>query len=328
MFGRAFGSMLDACAASFPKEVALVEGDWRYTYAEVFSRIRAIGRALRRLGLKPRDRVAVVMTDCRDLITVMYATLWAGLTIVPLNARLSLDDHVTIIKDCDARVLAFNAGTAARGNAILEGARVDFAISAGGEGLPANGFALDELLEWEQGDPGYPAVEPTDECWIQYTGGTTGVPKGVIHTHNSILAAQYGVAAELGIQPDERHALVAPLTHGALPFFLGVWLRGGTNIILGGFDPIQLLDAIQREHVTSTMLVPTMIYVLLDHPRMSSADLSSLEVLYYGAAAMSPSRFPFRDIAAATIPTAYAAPGCMSMIRITFRTADAPTLTE
>ena len=290
MFGRPFGSMLDACAASFPREVALVEGDRRYTYAEMFSRIRATGRALRSLGLHPGDRVAVVMTDCCDLITVMYATLWAGLTIVPLNARLSLDDHVTIIKDCDARVLAFSAGTAARGNAILERVSLDFVISAGGQGLPANGYALEDLVEREQGGPGYPEVEPGNECWIQYTGGTTGVPKGVIHTHNSILAAQYGVAFELGIEPDERHALVAPLTHGALPFFLGVWLRGGTNIILGGFDPIQLLDTIQRERVTSTMMVPTMIYKLLDVPNLRRWDLSSLRTIGYGAAPIGKER--------------------------------------
>jgi fatty-acyl-CoA synthase len=109
MYGRSFGSVLDACAANYGRQEALVRGDLRLTYTEVMDGIRRTGRALRGLGLEPGDRVAFVMSDSLDLVNMMYGALWAGLTIVPLNARLQLDDHVYMVKDSGARALAFNA---------------------------------------------------------------------------------------------------------------------------------------------------------------------------------------------------------------------------
>ncbi len=85
-------------------------------------------------------------------------------------------------------------------------------------------------------------------------------------------------------------AHVAPLTHASGAFVLPVWMRGGTNVVLGGFDPAKLLDTIERERVTATLLVPTMLYVLLDHPAMAGADTSSLQTIVYGAAPMGQER--------------------------------------
>ena len=91
--------------------------------------------------------------------------------------------------------------------------------------------------------------------------------------------------------PDElRFLCCTPLSHAGAAFFVPTLLRGGSLYVLPSFDPERVLDTIVEHRITATMLVPTMIYVLLDHPKLASADLSSLQTLYYGAAAMSPSR--------------------------------------
>lgn len=290
MIGRSFGSVLDACAYSYPTETALVQGDLRLTYAEMFDRIRRTGRALRGLGLEPGDRVAFVMADSPALLEVMYGALWAGMTIVPLNRRLMVEDHVYMVGDSGARALLFDVAMAERGHALLGVTDVEFAIATEEAALPERGLLLSKLTADQSGAPGHPEVDIDHECWIQYTGGTTGVPKGALHTHRSLLTGLYASAMELDVRPGEVSAHVAPLTHSGIVYVLPVWARGGTNVVLGGFDPVALLDTIEREQVTSTLMVPTMLYHLLDMPGLADRDLSSLRTLTYGAAPIGPDR--------------------------------------
>ena len=290
MYGRSFGSVLDACGASFGKEEALVQGDLRLTYEEVLDGIRRTGRALLELGLVPGDRVAFVMSDSLDLVNMMWGALWAGLTIVPLNARLQLDDHVYMVKDAGARALAFDAAMAELGHAILEQQDVEFAIATQAADTPVGGLVLGDIAAGQESGRGAPEVDTEGECWIQYTGGTTGFPKGALHSHRTFLMAMLSCAFELGVEPGERHVHCAPLTHSGLAYFLPVWMRGGTNILLPGFTPARLLDTIERERVTSTLLVPTMIYLLLEAPGIAERDLSSLRTIAYGAAPMGKER--------------------------------------
>jgi fatty-acyl-CoA synthase len=290
MYGRSFGSVLDACAASYGRQEALVHGDLRISYREVMDGIRRTGRALRGVGLVPGDRLAFVMSDSLDLVNIMYGALWAGLTVVPLNARLQLDDHVYMVRDAGARALAFNGYTAERGHAILGQTDVEFTIATDAADVPPGGMLLSELTTGQDAGPGAPDVDAEAECWIQYTGGTTGFPKGALHSHRTFLTAMLSCAFELDVQPGERHVHCAPLTHSGMAYFLPVWMRGGTNILLGGFDPARLLDTIERERATSTLMVPTMIYVLLDDSGIVDRDLSSLQTLSYGAAPMSRER--------------------------------------
>jgi fatty-acyl-CoA synthase len=290
MIGRSFGSVLDACAYNYPNETALVQGDLRLTYAEMFGRIRKAGRALLGLGLVPGDRVAMVMADSPALLEVMYGALWAGLTIVPLNARLALEDHLYMVGDSQARALVLDEAKADRGHEIVAGADVEIAIATDEDAVPERGHLLSSLTADQDPGLGHPDVDVDHECWIQYTGGTTGFPKGALHSHRSILSTLYSCTLELDVRPGEVSAHVAPLTHSGIVYVLPVWARGGTNVVLGGFDPAKLLDAIERERVTSTLVVPVMLYHLLDLPGIADRDLSSLRTLAYGAAPIGPDR--------------------------------------
>jgi fatty-acyl-CoA synthase len=290
MIDRSFGSVLDACAHNYPRETALVQGDVRLSYTEMFGRIRQTGRALQKLGLGPGDRLAFVMADSPALLEVMYGALWAGITAVPLNARLSLEDHKYMIEDARARALVFDSTTAERGHELLAGCTIEFAIATDEAAVPERGELLERLITGEDGGAGAPATDHDRECIIQYTGGTTGFPKGVLHSHRTLLSSLYSATLELDVRPGEVSAHIAPLTHSGMVYVLPVWARGGTNVVLGGFDPAQLLHTIEHEHVTSTLMVPTMLYYLLDLPGIADRDLSSLRTLTYGAAPMGPER--------------------------------------
>jgi fatty-acyl-CoA synthase len=290
MIGQSFGHVLDACASNYPKEIACVHGGRRVTYREMFGQIRRTGRALLDQGLRPGDRIAIVMADSRELLEVIFGALWAGLTIVPLNVRLSLDDHVYMVSDSGARALVFDTAMAERGHAIAFALDTRIVIATAEDAVPDGGQLLSRLTARQLDDLRRPQVGPDQECWIQYTGGTTGRPKGALHTHRTILSALYSCTLELDVRPGEMSAHIAPLTHTGIVYVLPVWARGGTNVILGGFDPEGLLDTIERERVTSTLMVPTMLYALLEHPDIGDRDLSTLRTLTYGAAPIGPER--------------------------------------
>ena len=286
MFGRTFGNVIDALAERFPHEPAVVEGDLRLNFIEVVGEIRAVGQALRALGLTPGDRVGVAMNDTVDLVLAIHGALWAGLTVVPLNIKLSADNHAYMLGDAGAKVLLYHAPTAEHAQRVAANAPViEHLLTVG---PPVSGAPALAISGYSREVTAPDDVDSEAAVWIQYTGGTTGLPKGVVHSHRTALSTFLGCALEFDIERGERHGHVAPLTHGGFATFLPVWMRGGCNIVLGGFDGDRLLDAIERERITSILLVPTMIALLLDNPRLGSTDVSSLRTLVYGAAPITP----------------------------------------
>jgi fatty-acyl-CoA synthase len=129
-----------------------------------------------------------------------------------------------------------------------------------------------------------------DLSTLNYTGGTTGKSKGALRYHRENAGAAGAILADFEIPDAARYLTVAPISHVAGTKVLPTLMRGGTVHMLKGFDPEAVLATIARERINFTLFVPTMIYVLLDHPALSKTDLSSLELVLYGASAMSPSR--------------------------------------
>ncbi len=131
---------------------------------------------------------------------------------------------------------------------------------------------------------------PDDIATLNYTGGTTGKSKGALRYHREHGGFANAILADFEIPERARYLTVAPISHVAGTKVLPTLMRGGTVHMLKGFDPEAVLKTIEREKINFTLFVPTMIYVLLDHPALDKTDLSSLELLLYGASAMSPSR--------------------------------------
>ncbi|MFM7273099.1 MAG: AMP-binding protein, partial [Gammaproteobacteria bacterium] len=135
-----------------------------------------------------------------------------------------------------------------------------------------------------------PPVRPTDISSINYTGGTTGKPKGVTSTYRMSAYMTMIQAAEWEFPEDLRMLICTPLSHAAAAFFVPVLQRGGAFYVPRGFTPDIFFDMVETHRISATMLVPVMIYLLLDHPRAASADLSILKTIFYGASAISPAR--------------------------------------
>ena len=284
-FERTYGQVLDSLAARFPGAPALVDGDLRWDFSEAIGTIRAFGRALRDLGLNAGSRVGVAMGDTTALVVAAQGAMWAGITVVPLNIKLSSQNHAHMLADAAVDALLHTTETTAHADRIAELTPVPRMLDVD---VRAGRLGTVDLTAFPTG-PGAPGdARVDDEIWIQYTGGTTGLPKGVVHTHRTTLAALVGCATEFEFAPGERHAHVAPLTHGGFAAFLPVWLRGGCNVLTGGFDADRLLETIESERITSSLLVPTMITKLLASPKVATTDLTSVRTLVYGAAPITP----------------------------------------
>jgi fatty-acyl-CoA synthase len=125
---------------------------------------------------------------------------------------------------------------------------------------------------------------------LTYTGGTTGKPKGVIGTVASISTMTTIQLAEWEWPERPRFLMCTPLSHAGAAFFVPTIVKGGEMIVLPKFDPAEVLRVIEEQRITATMLVPSMLYALMDHPDSRTRDLSSLETVYYGASAINPVR--------------------------------------
>jgi fatty-acyl-CoA synthase len=133
-------------------------------------------------------------------------------------------------------------------------------------------------------------VRPDDVVAIFYTGGTTGRPKGVVHGHTSLVANTTIELAEFEWADPLRFLIATPISHAGFAFLLPVLLRGGTIVLRDGFSPESFLEDVRRHQITGTFLVPTMISALLDSPALEGFDASSLQMIVYGAAPISPAR--------------------------------------
>lgn len=246
-------------------------------------------QALTSLGLNAGCRFAVLSGNKPQVLHVMHAALLNQYIPVALHPLGSLDDHLYMILDAGIDVLIFDTKFAERALAIQQHAPcvrqlLSFGAVPGGVDLDSH------VTTFEPRALIAPVLRGDETIRFSYSGGTTGKPKAIIGTHSYFAAALQIMMAEWEWPREVRQLICAPLSHSGAPLFMPTLLRGGSAVVLPGFDPLQLLEAIERYRITCVLLVPTMIYALLDHPRFSEFDLTSLEVIFYGASPMSPVR--------------------------------------
>jgi fatty-acyl-CoA synthase len=275
--------------ARYPDRTAFSWPGGSLTYRGVTELIGRIQKAFIQLGLEPGTRVAFLTANRADTWCAGVAAQLSRLAITWLHPLGSLEDQLFQIEDSEARVLVVDADTfrdrggelAAR-TANLRGL---FTLGAAGYGIDllaavvAMGTVTPRCL-----------AGVDDIATLNYTGGTTGKSKGALRQHRQYGGFASAILADFEIPDTPRYLAVAPISHVAGTKVLPTLMRGGTVHMLKGFDPEAIFRTIARERINFTLLVPTMIYVLLDHPLLDNTDLSSLELLLYGASAMSPSR--------------------------------------
>jgi len=258
-----------------------IPNERRLTFDELGDRTFRVADALWDLSPKKGTRVATLMENRSEFVEVDFATSLVGKIRVGLNTRLTTDEYQYILNDCGVNTLVYSD-------------RFRDAVASLRDSIPAENFVSigcsDEFsTEYETLIDGRPTSPPPVDVsgdaydYIMYTSGTTGRPKGAVHTQRGRIAATRNMLAdELEITADNSMLHIAPLTHGSGSKLITFFLKGATNVILDGFDPRRTLETVEGEEITNTFVVPTIIKRLLEVENRSAYDTASLEQISYG----------------------------------------------
>jgi long-chain acyl-CoA synthetase len=248
---------------------AVVDGDRRLDYRELASRCRRLVGGLYGLGLRPGDRVAILAANSHPYIESYLGIPGGNLVLVPLNTRHAEPELAYALSDSGARVLLTDRDPGALAGIVERVVSIpdDYEALLAGAG------------EHELG------VGVTSEtlAGLFYTGGTTGASKGVMLSHGNLIANAYHMMVTQPILRSERYAVIAPMFHAAGSFAVlaTVW-NGGCQVMLPAFEPESAVDLLEREAITSTLVVPTMLAAMADAQLANPRDVSHLRELGHG----------------------------------------------
>ena len=273
----------------YDDEPCLFLGDKVASYADVRRSTSQLVQALQSQGLGRGDRIAVISGNRPEVLSNIAAMQLAGCIGSPLHPLGSLEDHAYVIDHAGINALVFDASLFAQRAAELKERFPDLLLLGFGPSDAGEDYlALAESFEPQSLVA--PDIEPTDVSSITYTGGTTGKPKGVLSTYRATAYMTMIQMAEWEFPEELRMLIATPLSHAAAAFFIPVLQKGGAFYVMQGFSPDEFFDMVEQHRITATMLVPVMLYYLLDSPRSASADMSSMQTIFYGASPMSPAR--------------------------------------
>ena len=286
-------SIFVQAAERYPESTALVYEDRRWTYREWYARVRRFAQGLADLGVRPSDRVAFYVTTSENSVTTYFACQILGAVAVPLNYRLAAGEAAVILEDSGARVLVY--GRYLTPNVLEVQKRLrsvhDFVSCAyDPANVPPGHHHFDTIAE-KTVDSGRARPIPASKhlSALVYTSGTTGRPKGVMHTHINDVAIAMNCVMEYGLRPSDVALHIAPLYHvgGMQAFFIPHMMVGGTNVVLGHYTAQKTLETIAAERVTTLFAVPTQITEMLLHPDFARHDVRSLRMITTGGAAIA-----------------------------------------
>lgn len=273
----------------YKDHTAVVFKGARLTFSQMDAGINRLGNGILGLGLTKGCKVAVLLNNGLESAAALFAIPRAGLTYVALNARNSPREHAEVLNDSEADALIVDdAFLDLLEPALSSVPRLKHVIVVG---TPRPGrFTYDELVADQPASaPDVAVDEDVDLERLQYTSGTTGRPKGVSWTFRTGYNVLANVLMNLDqpIGPSDVNLNSGPLTHAAGLMMMIYYSRGATNIILPRFDEREVLETIQRERVSSLLLIPTMLYRILMTPDLKAYDLSSIRRIWYGTAPMA-----------------------------------------
>lgn len=276
----------------FQDQLAVVDGAHRASFREHGDHVFRLCDALKRqLGLARADRFAVMAKNSHAFLALYHAAYLGAGVITPLNLRLAADEIELILCDSGAKVVFTDAEYLAVFESIIArnpNCAVEKIVVIDGDDQQGD---LQYAALVKSGDPVTPSeTDEEDPVLLMYTGGTTGMPKGVVHTQRSeILNLYHCIMSRNPFHAGDVNLIQTPMFHAAvMPTIVGSVVTGGATVLIPEFTPEHTLRIIEQEKVTLTMMVPTMIDTWLHHPSFDRDKLQSLRTLFYGAAPMSP----------------------------------------
>lgn len=278
---------LRTAAARRPEAVALKFDGRTHTYSEFASAVEAMAAVIADRGVGGGDRVMLLGANSDQFVIAAYAVLRAGAILVPTNPRSAAPEVAYLVEDSGASMLLCTpdlAGLASAGASQSSNPTLQILAVGPGSDLPdiadiARESALPALTNWPT---------ESDDAVLLYTSGTTGRPKGALFDHHRTMWVAVNAIATCGLRENDRMLHVAPLYHAAelcIMLFSGTMLAA-THVIVGGFDPVAVVDILESERITSLFGPPTIFQFLLTVPGVAERDLSAWRVGMFGAAPM------------------------------------------
>ena len=277
---------LTIASAIVPDRTAIVFDGLRLTYEELQDRVNRLADALAGLGVESGDRVGVLQVNCNECVEAYFAAAKLDAIYVPMNFRARADELTYMVNDSGAKVLMVGSRYAE----LVRHCAADFdpvehyvALEERAEGW----HFYEDLIASASPEERFPEGDGDDLTMILFTAGTTGSPKGVMLSHDSFASYILSDVSPADPEIEERTILTVPLYHIAGVQALMAAIYGGrTLIVQRQFEAAQWMELAERERANRAMMVPTMLKMLMDHPDFHCRDLSSLEVITYGAAPM------------------------------------------
>lgn len=271
----------------YPDKVAAVEGKRRFTYRQLGERWNRLANALLDLGLKKGDCLCVLLKNAIEVLDANAAAVKIGALIATINFRLDPGAIEAVLADTRCPVLIVGEEFEAMVEKMRS--RLPFlkACILVGRKIPG-------MMEYESLIEKFPSTEPDvqtredDPAVINYTSGTTGVPKGAVATRKTVLFRLCNAAMELQMTPYDKYLVALPLVHiGANMPAMAIIFRCATNVILKEWDVREFCRTVQEEKVTKAMLTPGLINFVMNFADVSLFDLSSFQRIQYGGAPMA-----------------------------------------
>jgi len=277
----------------FPKKQAIVCGGKRWTYQEFYDRVNRLSHYLKDLRVGKDDKVAILHPNCHYFLETYYGITQIGAISVPINYRLSPREIAFILQDSESKLLIVDPMFQGQVDPIRGEIKGIVGIIWTGEGSiakePRDLNYEAALIKTNYNKVPTVPISDDDVAQIYYTSGTTGRPKGVMLSHKNVTTHALGTIAEIHLTDRDVWIHVAPLFHlaDAWATWAVTWV-GGTHVLVREFDPKIVLETIEREKVTLTNLIPTMLNLMVNHPEVGKFDYSSLRVLLSGGAPIAP----------------------------------------
>lgn len=271
----------------FEHEPCIHLGEHVASYGDVRRQTSQMIQALQSRGVVRGTHLAVLSKNRPEVLTNLTASMINGSVITPLHPMGSFDDHAYVIGAAEIECLVVDVDHfAARAAELVERFPDLIVLGFGPDGVGQDYLALAATFEPQSLTA--PDIEPEDLCTIAYTGGTTGVPKGVLLPQRVWSDLTFIQMAEWEFPEEVRMLVATPLSHAAMTLLGPVLLHGGAFHVMDAFSPDGFFDIVAQRRITATMIVPVMLYALQGHDRYRSADMSSMETIFYGASPMSP----------------------------------------
>jgi acyl-CoA synthetase (AMP-forming)/AMP-acid ligase II len=256
----------------YPGRTALVREGRPLTFRELHTRVEGIAATLTSQGFGVADRLALLLPNGPDYIELIYACSMLGVIVVPLNTRLSTKEIDRVLEDARPHGIVRHSSLA------IPGVQASWQHVIDQQPLPISSDPVPNIF-----------YDPEAVLGLIYTSGTTGQPKGVKVTHANVLADIHNFNYWMRYTEGGTYLHAAPIFHIAdFPSMFAAPAFGASQITIPKFSPQTFCETVEREHVTHTVLVPTMINLLTQFPDAKKYDLSSLQVLAYGGSPMAP----------------------------------------